>query len=148
MPNQVVMRSGEHMLSTVLIEGNFPNYDDVIPKDTDRRARLDRLELYGAIRRAALLTSDEARAVKLAFAAERLVITAQSAEEGEARVEVAVEYEGEPLDIAFNPAFVSDALKAFPGDTVRIELKESFRPGIICGEDQSEFLYVVMPVSL
>ena len=96
MPNQILLRSGERLLATVLIEGNFPKYDDVIPKDTDKVARVERLALYGAIKRAALLTSDEARAVRLAFDREQLVITAHSAEQGEARVETPIEYEGDP----------------------------------------------------
>ncbi len=148
LPNQVLLRSGERMLSTALVEGNFPKYEDVIPKDTDKVARVNRQELYSAIRRAALLTSDEARAVKLSFEAEQLVVTAHSAEQGEARVEVPIEFEGQPVQIGFNAAFVSDALKALTYDSVNIELKESFRPGVVRGEDKNEFLYVVMPVSL
>ncbi len=148
MPNQIVLRSGDRLLSTARVEGNFPKYEDVIPKETSRRARVSRTDLYSAIRRAALLTTDEARAVKLAFSSEGLVITANSPEQGEARVELPIEFEGEPLEIGFNPNFVNDALKAWDADTVNIELHESFRPGVLCGEDKSEFLYVVMPVSL
>lgn len=148
MPNQILVRSDRRMLSTALVEGNFPNYNDVIPRDGDKEARVSRTELHGAIRRAALLTSDEARAVRLAFAPEQLTITAQSPEQGEARVEIPSEYSGDPLEIGFNAAFVSDALKILPYDHVFLELKESFRPGILRGEDKNEFLYVVMPVSL
>lgn len=136
------------MLSTVLVEGTFPKYEDVIPKDSDKTAHMDRAELYGAIKRAALLTSDESRAVKLAFEGSLLVITAQSPEQGEARVELPVEFDGERVEIGFNPAFINDALKALTTDRVRLELHDSFRPGIVCGEDKNEFLYVVMPVSL
>jgi len=148
MPNQVLLRSGDRMLATALVEGTFPKYEDVIPKDTDKLARLSRVELHGAIRRAALLTSDEARAVRMSFSRERLVITAQSPEQGEARVELPMEFEGEPVEIGFNAAFVNDALKVIPFDTVCVELKESFRPGVVRGEDRNEFLYVVMPISL
>lgn len=148
MPNQVLLRSGERMLATALVEGNFPQYEDVIPRDSDRLAKLNRVELYGAIRRAALLTSEEARAVKMTFDPEHLVITANSPEQGEARVEVPVEYQGETLEIGFNAAFVNDALKVLPYDSVYVELKESFKPGIVRGEDRNDFLYVVMPVSL
>jgi DNA polymerase-3 subunit beta len=148
MPNQIVLRSGGRMLSSALVEGNFPKYDEVIPKDCNRVATINRVELHGAIKRAALLTSDEARAVKLSFEKGQLVITAQSPEQGEARVEMPIEFTGEPMAIGFNPGFVMDALRALPYENVRIELQESFRPGVLCGEDKSEFLYVVMPVSL
>ena len=147
-PNQMLLHSGDRMLATVLVEGNFPKYDDVIPKDSDKYAQVDRLELYSAIRRAALLTSDESRAVRLAFDKDQLVITAQSPEQGEARVELPVEFQGEHIEIGFNPTFVVDALKSLTYERVRIELHDSFRPGILCGEDKHEFLYVVMPVSL
>lgn len=148
MPNQILLRSGERMLATVLVEGSFPKYEEVIPRESNKAARVNRLELHSAIRRAALLTSEEARAVKLSFDSTQLVITAQSPEQGEARVELGVEYEGEPVTIGFNPAFLNDALKALNYEIVRLELQDSFRPGILCGEDKQEFLYVVMPVSL
>ena len=148
MPNQVLLRSGDRMLCSALVEGSFPKYEDVVPNDTDKLARVGRTELYGAIKRAALLTTDEARAVKLTFTSNQLTVTAQSPEQGEARVEMPVEFDGEPLEIGFNAAFVNDALKVIPYDEVFVELKESFRPGVVRGADRNEFLYVVMPVSI
>ena len=100
------------------------------------------------IRQAALLASEEARAVRLSFAADLLVITAQSAEHGEARVELPVEFKGEALQIGFNPAFFNDALKVLNVPNVRLEFQDSFRPGVISGDDRADFLYVIMPVSL
>ncbi len=148
LPNQILLRSGGRLLSTVLVEGKFPNYEDVIPQGSDKTARINRLELSGAIKRAALLTTDEARAVKLAFTADQLVITGHSPEQGEARVELPIELKGDPVEIGFNPLFVNDALKALTTTDILIELQESARPGIIRGADQGDFLYVVMPVSL
>jgi DNA polymerase-3 subunit beta len=147
-PNQVCLRSGGRTLSTVLVEGSFPKYDDVIPKEHTRRARMDRESLFAAVRRAALLTTEESRAVKLEFGDGALVITAQAPEQGDARIQIPVVYEGEPLTIGFNPIFLSDALRVVPFQEVVLDLQESFRPGVLAGEDKSEFLYVVMPVSL
>ena len=147
-PNQLLFRAGDRLLSTALVEGHFPKYEDVIPRDSDKTARISRTDLLGAIRRAAILTSEEARAVRLAFDKEQLVITAQSPEQGEARVELPLSFDGEPVEVAFNAGFLTDVLGVIPFDEVVIELKESFRPGIIRGEDRSEFLYVIMPVSL
>ena len=148
MPNQILLRSGDRMLSTVLIEGTFPKYDEVIPRDSTRQALVNRAELVAGIRQAALLASEEARAVRLSFAADLLVITAQSAEHGEARVELPVEFKGEALQIGFNPAFFNDALKVLNVPNVRLEFQDSFRPGVISGDDLADFLYVIMPVSL
>jgi DNA polymerase-3 subunit beta len=148
LPNQVLLRAGDRVLSTVLVEGTFPKYDDVIPKEHNKRARADRETLLSAVRRAALLTTEESRAVKLAFESESLVITSQAPERGDARVEIPISYEGEPMVAGFNPLFLSDALRVVPFDEVILDLQESFRPGVLSGEDKNEFLYVVMPVSL
>jgi DNA polymerase-3 subunit beta len=147
-PNQVVLRSEDRVLSTVLVEGHFPKYQDVIPKGQDKRARVQRDELHAAVRRAGLLTTEESRAIRLSFQPNQLVITSQAPEQGEARIELPIQYEGAPLEIGFNPTFLSEALKVVPFEEVFVELQESFRPGLVCGEDKSEFLYVIMPVQL
>jgi DNA polymerase-3 subunit beta len=148
MPNQVMLRSSGRTLSTVLVEGHFPKYQDVIPKGSDKKARLERDEFLGAVRRAALLTTEESRAVKLAFDSKALVLTANSPEQGDARVQIPIGLDGAPVEIGFNPAFLQDALRAVPYDSVFMEMSETFRPGVLCGEDKNEFLYVVMPVQL
>ncbi len=147
-PNQVVLQSGPRVLSTVLVEGRFPRYQEVIPTDAERIAKLEREAFLAAVRRAALLTTEESRAVRLAFGEGPLVISSQAPEQGEARVEVPVEYEGDPIEIGFNPLFLQDCLRAIPYDEVVFELKDAFQPGLLRGADRDEFLYVVMPVSL
>jgi DNA polymerase-3 subunit beta len=148
MPNQVLFRSGTRTLSTVLVEGHFPNYREVIPESGSRKARLPREEFHKAVRRAALMTTEDSRAVRLRFSAERLVVASRAPEHGEAEVELPVHYEGQPLEISFNPAFLSDALRVMSCEEVCLELQENFRPGVLSGGDRSEFLYVVMPVSV
>lgn len=148
LPNQILMRSGDRVLSTVLVEGHFPKYDDVIPKNNELLVRVGREELLGAVRRAALLTTEESRAVKFALGDDGLVITAQSAEQGDARVQIPVAYDGPEFQIGFNPTFLVDALRAISMEEVYIELQEPTRPGVLRGEDREAFLYVVMPVAL
>ncbi len=148
LPNQVLLRDQDRVLSSVLIEGSFPDYHAVIPTSHDKRARINREELFRAVRRAALLTTEESRAVRLAFSAKELVITSQAPEQGDARVEVSAEFSGTPVEIGFNPAFLTDVLGRLPQEEVFLELQESHRPGVLCGEDKDEFLYVLMPVSL
>lgn len=147
-PNQVSLQTDDRVLSTVLVEGHFPKYEEVIPKGTDKKARVSREELSSAVRRAGLLTTEDSRSVKLSFGAEKLEITSQSPEQGDARIEIPAEYEGDPLMIGFNPAFLGDALRTMPYEQVTIEMQEPFRPGVLYGEDKNDFLYVVMPVSL
>ena len=148
MPNQMLLRWQGCVLSTVLLEGRFPKYEEVIPQDNTRKARINRMDFHAAIRRAALLTMEDSRAVRLSFDQSELVITSQSPEQGEARIELPIEYEGEALEIGFNPTFVGDALKVMPFDDVRLEMSESGRPGVLYGADKEDFLYVVMPISL
>lgn len=134
-------------LSSSLVEGVFPPFEDVIPKEHDRRVTFDIEELSGAVRRAALLTNEENRGVRLSFTDRALTLSSRAPEMGESEISVGVEkFEGEPLEIGFNPAQISDALKAIDGPQVIMEFKAPNKPGVIrCGSD---FTYVVMPVSL
>jgi DNA polymerase-3 subunit beta len=144
--NQVVLRSSRATVISALVEGQFPNYRDVIPTDSDKKADLNTAEFLSAIRRAALLTNDESRSVKLSFQGDELILTGRAPEEGEAVVRMLAAFQGEPVDIGFNPVFLVDALKVVESDRVTLDLKASNRPGILrCGPDM---LYVVMPLNL
>ncbi len=136
-------------LSSNLVEGAFPPYEDVIPKDQDIRVSFDRDVLASAVRRAALLTNEESRGVQMSFTAEdkRLELTSRAPEMGEAQVRVELmDYEGADIKIGFNPAYLTDALKVIGDPKVVLELKASNKPGLV--RSGSEFMYVVMPVNL
>lgn len=140
---------GRAMMSSNLVEGAFPPYEDVIPKDQDKVASFDRDVMASAVRRAALLTNEESRGVKLSFSAgeKRVQIASRAPEMGEAEITVDLaEFKGEDISLGFNPGFITDALKVIDDPRVSIELKGSNKPGVI--KVGSEFLYVVMPVSL
>ncbi|MEM9065893.1 MAG: DNA polymerase III subunit beta [Planctomycetota bacterium] len=136
-------------LSTNLVEGAFPPYEDVIPKDQDIKVRFDRDTLASAVKRAALLTNEESRGVRLAFSGgeKTLNLSSRAPEMGEAEVRVELSgYEGDDIEIGFNPVFITDALKVIDDSEVLLELKASGKPGLVrSGQD---FLYVVMPVNL
>ncbi len=144
--NQVVVRAGLFVVSSPLVEGQFPKYEDVIPKDTDKKIILSTAEFHSAVRRAALLASDQSKGVRLAFDSGVLVLSSRTPEQGEATISMRTDYQGEPLQIGFNPGFLADALRVVPVPTVELELKEANRPGVL--RTGSEFLYVIMPVSL
>ncbi|MGE3182766.1 MAG: DNA polymerase III subunit beta [Phycisphaerae bacterium] len=148
LPNQVLLRFDGKELSSALVDGHFPKYEDVLPQGNDKEVTMTATEFYSAIRRAALLTTEDSRAVRLTFGKDMLTIQSQSPEQGEARIEMPVESNTDKLEIGFNPAFLSDALKVLPYEKVTIELSESFKPGVLRGENQNDFLYVVMPVTL
>ncbi|MDP6601056.1 MAG: DNA polymerase III subunit beta [Phycisphaerales bacterium] len=134
-------------ISSNLVEGNFPPYEDVVPKDLDRSVRVSSDALNKGIRRAALLTNEESRGVRMVFEQGRLVITGRSPEMGEAEIEIPLDgFDGEPLEIGFNPAYILDAMKVVGADEITIELKRQDKPGLFRSGD--DFLYIIMPVNL
>ncbi|MDK1031220.1 MAG: hypothetical protein QGD94_04375, partial [Planctomycetia bacterium] len=131
-----------------LVEGHFPKYEDVIPadKDLNKKATLATQDFHSSVRKAALLTTEEARSVKLKFTAEGLTLSSQAPEMGEATVRMPATYEGEDLEIGFNPQFLVDALKVIDADEMIFEFQGPNKPGrITVGKN---FTYVVMPVSI
>ena len=134
-------------LTSNLVEGTFPPFEDVIPKDLDRKAVVNKEAFHRAVRRAHLMTNEESRGVKLVFDGTCLKITSRAPETGEAEIEVPIEsFTGDKLEIAFNPVYIMDALKVVGDDDVTIELKKSEKPGLI--RSGTSFVYIIMPVSL
>lgn len=137
------------LLSSSLVEGAFPPYEDVIPKDHDIHVAFDRDVLTSAVRRAALLTNEDSRGVRLHFHGKekRVELSSRAPEMGEAEVNVELaSYKGGDIEIGFNPAFLVDALRVIEDPQVMMELKAGNKPGLI--KSGTEFTYVVMPVSL
>jgi DNA polymerase III subunit beta len=144
--NQVVVRCGRYVLSSALVEGHFPQYQDVIPKDNDKRVELPTDELLSAVKRAALLTNEQSKGVRLAFDKEKLVLSSRAPEQGEATISMRIDYQAAPMEIGFNPVFLSEALRVAGVPSIHLELKESNRPGVM--KAGNDFMYVVMPVNL
>jgi DNA polymerase-3 subunit beta len=134
------------LLITKLIEGNYPNYRQVIPGEAKERIPINREELLQALRRAEIMTSEKANSVKMTFGKNQLAITANSPEVGEARETLAVNYKGKEMAIAFNPRYLIDPLAALSEDEVFIELIDELSPGVL--RINGPFLYVVMPMRL
>ena len=134
------------LLITKLIEGNYPNYRQVIPGEAKERIPIVREELLAALRRAEIMTSEKANSVKMTFGRNNLAITANSPEVGEARESLAVNYKGKEMAIAFNPRYLIDPLAALSEDEVFIELIDELSPGVL--KINGAFLYVVMPMRL
>jgi DNA polymerase III subunit beta len=134
------------LVMTKLIEGNYPNYRQVIPTETKERVALSREEFLHALRRAEIMTSEKANSVKLTFSKNNLAITANSPEVGEARESLAINYNGKEMAIAFNPRYMIDPLNALTEDEVFIELTDELSPGVM--KINGPFLYVIMPMRL
>jgi DNA polymerase-3 subunit beta len=141
---------GSNGFSTViiskLIDGNYPNYRQVIPNETKERISLVREELLSALRRAEIMTSEKSNSVKLSFGKNRVEITANTPDVGEARESIAINYKGPEIAIAFNPAYLMDPLKALDNDEVYLELIDELSPGVV--KINGPFLYVIMPMRM
>lgn len=136
-------------LATSLVEGTFPPYEDVIPSDQDKKATFDKAVLGSAVKRAALLTNEESRGVRLSFkgSSKQLELASRAPEVGEATINVDMpSYDGEDVEIGFNPQFIAEALRVVPEQDIIIELKSTNKPGLL--KAGNDFLYVVMPVNL
>ena len=149
--NQILFATGDAVIASNLVEGNFPPYKDVVPKDGDKKATLGTDVLISAFRRAALLTNEESKGVKMSFNGEAgaggLKLMSRAPEMGEAEIDVECgEYDGESIDIGFNPAYVLDALKVIETDKIQLDMKAPNKPGVI--RTGPNFTYVIMPVNL
>jgi DNA polymerase-3 subunit beta len=145
--SEVTVQSSKALVTSRLVEGHFPPYQDVIPRDADKSVTLPVGVFLSALRQARILTSEESRAVRLHFAADKLVLRGSAAETGEATVEVDITYGYPELEIGFNPVLLEDALRRLPVDQeVTLQLSEPARPVVLRFADA--FTYVVMPVTL
>lgn len=144
--NQVIFHTSSATLTSNLVEGTFPPYEDVIPKDTDKKMTAATADFLSAIRRAALLTTEESKGVRMAFSKKGLVLTSRSPESGEATINFPCKYEGADVEIGFNPQFLTEALRVVDSDEISLDLTAANRPGLLKGG--ANFLYVIMPVNL
>lgn len=133
-------------LVSKVVEGNYPNYRQVIPKETEHRVKIERELMLECVHRAALVTSDKSVSVKLKMSKNLLEISGQSSEYGESHESMAIAYDGPEVQVAFNPQFLMEPLKALTKDEVFFEFKDELSPGLFKTLDN--FICVVMPLRL
>ena len=146
--NSGLAKKGDVTLVMRLIEGEFPNYNQVIPKDLTRHLILPTDSLVQAVRRVALLSSERSRAVKLELSDGQLVITSNNPDLGDAREELDVDYAGEPLAIGFNAKYLLDAINAIQLKEVRFSFQDELSPSRLTPPDDEKTLAVVMPMRI
>jgi len=142
--NQISFTLGTTYLVSKLIEGNYPNYHQVIPSETKERATLERELFLNCVRRVALLSSDKSNSVKLNMKPNEIEITANSPDVGEARESLVAKYSGKEFSIAFNPEYLSDPLRNLNADEIFFDFTDELSPGVI--RYNEPFLYVIMPM--
>jgi DNA polymerase III subunit beta len=144
--NQVVFATGDALLTTRRIDGQFPNYKQLIPETFDHEIALPRDELLEVVRRVAVMAQRNSP-LRLRFADGELTVSAQTQDVGEARESLPVAFSGEPLEIGFNAEFLRDGVESVVGEQARLKLISPLRPGLIQGESD-DFLYLIMPIRL
>ena len=146
--NQARFRFGQVELLSKLIEGKFPDYQRVIPAQHQKIVPISRELFLGALQRAAILTTDKFKGVRLTLSAGSLKISSTNAEQEEASDDIEVAYQGESVDIGFNVQYLIDVLSNLKSDTIHISLQDPNASALITSESDPEFKYVVMPMRI
>ena len=144
--NQVIFSSDGVLLTTRRIEGQFPNYRQLLPETFEHELPLPREELLDVVRRVSVMAQRNAP-IRMRFAEGELTVSAQTQDVGEARETLPAPFSAEPLEIGFNPDFLRDGIESVEGDEIRLKLISSLRPAVIQGEGD-DFSYLIMPIRL
>jgi DNA polymerase-3 subunit beta len=144
--NHVIFGVGDVWLTSRRIDGQFPNYNQLLPESFEVEIATPRAPLLEVVRRASVMAQRNAP-LRLRFGEGELSISAQTQDVGEARESFEIEYAGDPVEIGFNPDFLRDGIEAVAGDTVQLRLINPLRPGLIAAPDES-FWYLIMPIRL
>ncbi|HSI48173.1 MAG TPA: DNA polymerase III subunit beta [Ideonella sp.] len=133
---------------TKLVEGKYPDYNRVIPKNHKNLIVLGRQPLLASLQRAAILTSDKFKGVRVNIEPGLLRIASSNAEQEEAKEELEIDYDGDPIEIGFNVTYLMDALSNIPNEMVKLEMQDGSAAALITVPEQSGFKYVVMPMRI
>jgi DNA polymerase-3 subunit beta len=142
--NQAMFEFDDTSLCSKLIDGTYPSFRQVVPDKCEERITIEREGMLNALKRVSLVTTDKSNATKLTFSKNRLVISTNTPDVGEAKETLPVKYSGRELKVAFNPEFIMDALRVLTNDEISIELTDEMSPGVV--KCDIPFLYVLMPM--
>ncbi len=148
LPAEASAQAGGIILSSKLIEGQFPDYKQLIPKKSAKRLSINREKLLKGVRRAALLADARTGAVELLAYSNKLIIRSQTPQVGEAREEMDIDYSGEEIRTAYNARYILDILKNIFSEEVSLELNEPLSPGVIKPISDEDYLCVIMPMRI
>ncbi|MBV1878540.1 MAG: DNA polymerase III subunit beta, partial [Pseudomonadales bacterium] len=146
--NHICAESEEFVLTSKLVDGRFPDYDRVIPKNGDKLVLIDRLEFKQALNRIAILSNEKFRGIRANFSSGQLTLSANNPEQEEAEETIVVDYEGQNIEIGFNVVYLQDVLSVIEGDKVRIVLHDGNSSVLLEEPEEDNSVYVVMPMKL
>ena len=147
LPNQAIFRAGGTLLNTRLIDGQFPNFRQLLPESYEHDVRLPRSDLLDVVRRVSQLAQRNAP-LRLSFSSGELTVAAETPDVGDARETMPAAFEGEDLEIGFNPEFLKEGIESVTGDEILVRLISPLRPGLLEPVEGDDFRYLVMPIRL
>ncbi|MGB0764367.1 MAG: DNA polymerase III subunit beta [Luminiphilus sp.] len=146
--NHIRAVNKQFTFTSKLVDGKFPEYERVLPKSADKTVIGERLELRQAFTRTAILSNEKYRGVRLKLSEDTLDITANNPEQEQAEEVVAVEYQGDELEVGFNVSYLLDVLSVLDGEKIRLSLSDSASSALLEEAEEGDSLYVVMPMRL
>src|SRR5207244_3872678 len=149
--NHIGFRAGSTFVFSRLIEGPYPNYEQVIPRENDKAATVDKAAMAAALRRMSVVASDQTHRIRLAFTGGAAKFSVQTPDLGEAQDELAASYAGDPLEIGFNAQYLLEIIKFMPTDDVRFTFKAPERAATVepvGWDDPASYMALVMPLRL
>jgi DNA polymerase-3 subunit beta len=144
--NHLVFRRGRSTLVTRLIEGQFPDYEGVVPKSFTRRAIVGHERLRRALRRVSLLSNEKTKPVRIEFTSDSLTLRSNTPEMGEAIEQIPAAYDHEPMEMGFNARYLLEVLDVMEGEQIILDLNDPLSPGVIRSQGDDAYFYVIMPM--
>ena len=146
--NQLMFKAGETTLITRLIEGEFPNYEQVIPKETQNKVKVNTQRFFAGTKRAALLTHQDSQSIRIDLLKDKMIISKSTPELGEVKDQIDISYKGKEMSVGFNPHYLTDALKNISQEEIDIELDAPDKAGVIRTQEPQKYIYLVLPMQL
>lgn len=143
-----VMKKEDTLINIRLLEGEFPDYNKVIPTDNNKNIIIDKAMILSSLKRVSILSSDKIKGVKFNFVSSRLTLSSSSPDIGDATEDIDIDYKGEDIEIAFNARYFIDCLETIDEEKIQIKLKDPLSPGIIRSAKDGDYTYIIMPMRL
>lgn len=146
--NHIIFKRGDTILLSRLIEGNYPNYEQILVTTHDKKVSIGRDVFVGALRRVSILSKEKTNAVKLEIEKDKITLSSSNPDLGEAKEDLKASYKGETLAIGFNARYLLDALGAMDGENITLNLYDALSPAFLMEEGESDYKCVVMPMRI
>ena len=144
--NHIFFSTDDIVLTSRLIEGTYPNYEQVVPKDNEKKVIIEKITLLKALRRTSIMSRERTNAVRLDLESGKITLISMNPDVGEAREELAAQYKGEQMSVGYNARYLMDILQAMEGESVSLELQEPLSPTLLLEAGNEDYKCVVMPM--